>query len=64
MLPHQPYVANPKLFNYYKNKVGPPRLKKSKSNDNDWLEKWREQTGLNQINEADEIRARATHIMH
>ncbi len=61
MLPHQPYVANPKLFNYYKNKVGPPRLKKSKSNDNDWLEKWREQTGLNQINEADEIRARAAY---
>ena len=35
------------LFRYYKNKVGPPRLKKSTSNNKDWLDSWREKTGLN-----------------
>ena len=58
MLPHQPYVANQKLFDYYKNKVGPPRLKRAASGNNDWLDQWREQTGLNEIKEEDEIRAR------
>ena len=61
MLPHQPYVANPKLFEYYKNKVGPPRLKRSPSGNNDWLDQWREQTGLNEIKEEDEIRARTAY---
>ena len=61
MLPHQPYVANPKLFEYYKNKVGPPRLKRSASGNNDWLDQWREQTGLNEIKEEDEIRARTAY---
>ena len=61
MLPHQPYVANKKLFDYYKNKVGPPRLKKTVSGNNDWLDNWREKTGLNEIKEEDEIRARAAY---
>ncbi len=61
MLPHQPYVANPELFKYYENKVGPPRLKKSKSGNNDWLDKWRNHTGLNDLNEKDEVRARAAY---
>ena len=61
MLPHQPYVANPELFRYYKDKVGPPRLKKSFSNNKDWLDSWREKTGLNEIKEEDEIRARAAY---
>jgi len=61
MLPHQPYVANPQLFNYYKNKVGPPRLKRAFSGNNDWLDSWREKTGLNEIKEDDEVRARAAY---
>ena len=61
MLPHQPYVANKKLFDYYKNKVGPPRLKKTVSGNNDWLDNWREKTRLNEIKEEDEIRARAAY---
>jgi len=61
MLPHQPYVANPELFTYYKDKVGPPRLKKALSGNNDWLDSWREKTGLNEIKEEDEVRARAAY---
>lgn len=61
MLPHQPYVAKKELFDYYKNKVGPPRLKKTQSGNNDWLDNWREKTGLNEIKEDDEIRARAAY---
>lgn len=61
MLPHQPYVANPDLFRYYKDKVGPPKLKKALSSNNDWLDSWREKTGLNEIKEEDEIRARAAY---
>ena len=61
MLPHQPYVAKKELYDYYKNKVGRPRLKKTLSGNNDWLDNWREKTGLNEIKEDDEIRARAAY---
>ena len=46
MLPHQPYVANPDLFRYYENKVGPPRLGKALSSNNDWLDSWREKNWI------------------
>ena len=61
MLPHQPYVATPDLFSYYNGKVGAPKLSRPKVGDSLWLEKWREQTGLNKISEEDEIRARTAY---
>jgi len=59
MLPHQPYVADPEIYAYYEGKIGPPRLSRDpKEGENTYLAWWRAQTGLNEITEEDEIRAR------
>lgn len=58
MLPHHPFVADPDLYAYYEDKIGPPRLSRPDAGEETYLEHWRAQTGLNDITEADEIRAR------
>ncbi len=61
MLPHQPYVAEPHLYAYYEGKVGPPTLPCPDEGDDTYLAWWRRQTGLNEITQADEIRARTAY---
>lgn len=62
MLPHQPYVADPDIYAYYLGKVGPPELARPQDEGEDtYLAWWRQQTGLNEISEADEIRARTAY---
>lgn len=61
MLPHQPYVADPELYAYYEGKIGPPRLSRPDAGEATYLELWRAQTGLNDITEPDEIRARTAY---
>ena len=61
MLPHQPYVAEPGLYEYYEGKVGPPTLARPDEPEDTYLNWWRRQTGLNEACEADEIRARTAY---
>ena len=61
MLPHQPYVADPEIYAYYEGKVGPPTLARANEGDTTYLTWWRQQTGLNEITEEDEIRARTAY---
>jgi len=61
MLPHQPYVADPDLYASYAGKVGPPVLPPLEHDENSYLSWWRQQTGLTQISEADELRARTAY---
>lgn len=62
ILPHQPYVADPEIYAYYDGKVPPPALKRPHDEaDDSYLAWWRQQTGLNDITEADELRARTAY---
>lgn len=61
MLPHQPYVADPDIFAYYDGKVSPPTLARPNEGENTYLAWWRQQTGLNEITQEDEIRARTAY---
>jgi choline-sulfatase len=61
MLPHQPYVANPDIYEYYAGKIGPPRLARPDEPEDTYLSWWRQQTGLNEASEVDEIRARTAY---
>lgn len=61
MLPHQPYVADPDTYAYYEGKVGPPTLSRANEGAGTYLAWWRKQTGLNEITEEDEIRARTAY---
>lgn len=61
MLPHHPFVADPETYAYYEGKVGLPRLSRSDAGEDTYLEHWRAQTGLNDITEADELRARTAY---
>ena len=61
ILPHQPYVAQPDLFEYYLDKVEPPRLPRPNEPADSYLVWWRRQTGLDKVNAADEMRARAAY---
>jgi choline-sulfatase len=62
MLPHQPYVADPEIYKLYEGKIRPPRLSRPEDEEADaYLAWWRNQTGLNEITEEDEIRARTAY---
>ena len=61
MLPHQPYVGDPELFDYYVDKVAPPRLNRPEEGEDTYLNWWRSQTGLNEITLEDELRAKAAY---
>lgn len=61
MLPHQPYVADPDIYKYYLGRVGPPKLARPDEPEDTYLSWWRQQTGLNEASEVDEIRARTAY---
>jgi choline-sulfatase len=62
MLPHQPYVADPEIYKLYEGKVPPPKLSRpEEEGDDTYLAWWRAQTGLNEVSEEDEIRARTAY---
>ena len=62
MLPHQPYVADPDIYKIYEGKIPPPKLSRpDDEGDDTYLAWWRQQTGLNEITEADEIKARTAY---
>lgn len=61
ILPHQPYVADPALYAYYEDKVGSPRLPRPDDPPGAWLSFWRTQTGLDAVDPAAQVRARAAY---
>lgn len=61
LLPHQPYVANHKLVDYYLHKISPPRLARDESMEPDYLSWWRQKTGLNDMTDEEELRAKAAY---
>jgi choline-sulfatase len=60
MLPHPPYVAQPEDFSRYANRVGLPLLPRP-SEEHPWLAWWRENRGINEVDPADVIAARAAY---
>jgi len=61
LLPHQPYVADQKLVEYYLDKVSSPRLERDESMEPDFLIWWRQKTGLNDMTDEEELRAKAAY---
>lgn len=61
MLPHQPYVADPDLVADYIDKISPPRLPRDEMIEPRYLAWWREKTGMNEMTEAEELRAKAAY---
>ncbi|WP_323765842.1 sulfatase-like hydrolase/transferase [Marinovum sp.] len=61
MLPHQPYVGDPGLFEYYHDRVSDPRLARDETQEPEYLAWWRKQTGMNDMTPAEERRAKAAY---
>lgn len=61
MLPHQPYVGNPELTKKYLTKVSAPRLERDEDMEPEYLSWWRQKTGLNDMTDAEELRAKAAY---
>lgn len=62
MLPHQPYVGNQELFNYYYNRIPDPEISAPKPEDeHPYLRAWKEQTDTADISAKDTRRARAAY---
>ncbi len=62
LLPHQPYVARPDLFAYYADKVGLPEIPlDSLGEEHPVHAAWRQHSGIEDVPEADCLRARAAY---
>lgn len=61
MLPHQPYVGDPELFDYYQDKIASPRLPRDESKEPEYLRWWRKLTGMNEMTLEDQRRAKASY---
>lgn len=61
ILPHQPYVGDPDLFDYYIDNVTKPRLPRDETQEPAYLSWWREKTGMNQMTDGDQLRAKAAY---
>lgn len=60
MLPHPPYVAQAEDYLRYAGRVGAPRLPRP-SPDHPWLAWWRETSGIERVDAADVLAARAAY---
>lgn len=62
MLPHQPYVANAELFDYYHDRIPDPEINPPAPNEeHPYLRAWKELTDTSEISLADARRARAAY---
>lgn len=61
MLPHQPYVGNPDLVDYYLDRISPPRLPRNEAAEPAYLGWWREKTGMNAMTSEEQLRAKAAY---
>ena len=62
MLPHQPYVARPEDHALYAGRIGLPAIPRpALEDDHPYLVKWRQITGIDEVTEAEILRARAAY---
>ncbi len=60
LLPHPPYVCGPADFDCFRDRVSPPRLSPSRE-EHPWIAWWRRDRGIQDVDTADMMRARAAY---